>query len=200
MTENGQGYVQVVRGPDGEPIAMIRLSDLVELLARARPAGERQATDDKPDLPRIGVGPKMHVDQVLFTDTAAGNAELSEFAKHIRKAMKDVFEAPNFERVLIMPHCEDTADLAAAREVQDALARGEERLIPSAIADRLIDGESPLRVWRNARRLTQAVLAKKAGISQAMISGIERGARTGDVQTLKRLAEALDLKVDDLID
>lgn len=195
MTENGQGYVQVVRGPDGEPIALIRLSDLTALLELARPGGT--AADA---MPPLGDDPTGYLDQALLPDSAAGNTELSEFGKRIQKVLQDVIEARNDNWVRPAHSEEDVTDITAVREVREALARSEERLIPSAIADRLIDGESPLRVWRNARGLTQAALAKKAGMSQAMISGIERGTRTGDVKTLKSLAEALDLKVDDLID
>jgi len=40
------------------------------------------------------------------------------------------------------------------------LAAGEEELIPAQFANRMIVGESPLRVYREYRSLTQTALAK----------------------------------------
>ena len=79
-----------------------------------------------------------------------------------------------------------------------ALAAGRDELVPQAVADQLIDGEAPLKVWRSYRNKTQAALAKASGVTQPMISQIENGKRTGDVETLRRLADALDILIDDL--
>ncbi len=84
-------------------------------------------------------------------------------------------------------------DVAKAR-----LAAGVDELVPKAVADRLIDGAPPLRVWREHRRMTLAELARASGVTQPMISRIETGKRTGDVATLRRLADALGILVDDL--
>lgn len=43
---------------------------------------------------------------------------------------------------------EDTADIEAARFVLERLEHGTEELVPAAVADRLIDGGNPLKVWR----------------------------------------------------
>lgn len=42
-------------------------------------------------------------------------------------------------------------------------------------------------------------LAEKVGISHRTMSAIETGERNPSIQTLKKIAEALDCKVDDLI-
>ena len=49
-------------------------------------------------------------------------------------------------------------------------------------------------LWRLERRLTQAVLAKKARIPRPNLSGIERGKREVSLGTLRALAEALGLR------
>ncbi len=56
-----------------------------------------------------------------------------------------------------------------------------------------------MRVWRGYRGLTQSALAASSGVNRVQIANIEAGARTGSVETLKRLAGALGLAVDDLV-
>lgn len=59
--------------------------------------------------------------------------------------------------------------------------------------------DSPLTVWREFRGLTVKTLAQKAGIMAAYLSRIETGKRDGTVGTMRKLAEALRLSIDDLI-
>ena len=46
-------------------------------------------------------------------------------------------------------------------------------------------GESPVRIWRDHRALTQEALAKVSKVSRAMIAAIEAGRKTGGVAALK---------------
>ena len=59
-------------------------------------------------------------------------------------------------------------------------------------------GDSPLKVFREYRGLTQAALAELAGISRLYLSQIETGRRGGSVKTLRALAKALDVELDDV--
>jgi len=70
--------------------------------------------------------------------------------------------------------------------------------IPAAVANAILDGEQPVKVWREQRGLTQEALAAKAGISKAYLCQIETRKRVGAVKTLRAIADALALKVDDL--
>ena len=79
-----------------------------------------------------------------------------------------------------------------------ASTRGEETF-PLKIADRLAAGESPVRVFREHRGLTQQALADKIIASKAYISEIEAGKKPGSVDVIRRLAEALGVDVADLI-
>ena len=72
--------------------------------------------------------------------------------------------------------------------------------IPAAVLNALLDGEQPVKVWREQRGLTQEALATKAGISKAYLCQIETRKRTGALKTLRAIADALALKVDDLRD
>lgn len=84
-------------------------------------------------------------------------------------------------------------------EVKTALARGEEELIPSEVTYALLDGENPIRVWREYRGLTQQQVAKKAGISKPYLSQLESGQRKGTAEVLSAIARALNVSLDDLV-
>ena len=94
---------------------------------------------------------------------------------------------------------EDAADMAAIARFERRLAAGEEEMVPSAVVDRILAGENLVRVWREHRGLTVSALAEKAGIAQPYLSQIETGKREGTLQTMKKIADALKLTVDDLI-
>lgn len=66
-------------------------------------------------------------------------------------------------------------------------------------AERLIAGESPVRVWREKQGLNQRELAIAAEISQSHLAEIETGAKNGSVETLRRLARALKVDLDALV-
>jgi ribosome-binding protein aMBF1 (putative translation factor) len=60
-------------------------------------------------------------------------------------------------------------------QVKAAIERGEEELIPAEVVDALLEGENPIRVWRQHRGLTQQQLADMAEISAPYLSQIESG-------------------------
>lgn len=93
----------------------------------------------------------------------------------------------------------DAADVAAIRRFEERLAAGEEELLPEEMVDRILDGENPIRVWREHRGLTVKALAEAAGITPAYLSQLETGKRDGTVATVKKLADALGVSVDDLV-
>jgi len=108
---------------------------------------------------------------------------------------------------VVLPWAEYQALLEAAEEVVDGelldafkakLASGEEEMIPASVADALLDGANPVKVWREHRGLTQESLAELAGISKAYLCQIETGKRAGAVKTLRAIAAALGVTVDDL--
>ncbi len=102
-----------------------------------------------------------------------------------------------YQRLLAM--AEGLSDVLAFDRAVDTLARGEDELVPAELAHRLIAGEAPLRVWREYRGLTQAALSEKSGVNRVQIANIESGARTGSVVTIKKLAVALGVAMDDLV-
>jgi DNA-binding XRE family transcriptional regulator len=72
--------------------------------------------------------------------------------------------------------------------------------LPAEMVKRILDGENPVRVWREHRGMTTTELAEKAGVSQSYISQIESEKREGTVKTMKKIAEALGVDIDDLVE
>ena len=113
--------------------------------------------------------------------------------------MNDTVTIPRAEYERLCALEEEFADIQAALTVEARIASGEEELIPAQVVDRLIDRESPLRVWREYRALSQSALARASGVNRVQIVDIEAGRNSGSVHTLRKLADALRVAVDDLI-
>ena len=113
--------------------------------------------------------------------------------------MTDTVTIPKAEYQRLCAVEEDLADVQAALAVQARIDAGKEEFLPEAVADRLIDGEPPLRVWREHRGLSQSALVRVADTSRVQFVDIEAGRRTGSVHTLRRLADALRIGLDDLV-
>lgn len=119
-----------------------------------------------------------------------------------------IITSPAGERLVVLPETEYQAlvgaaeygaDRDAVKRFREALEAGDEELVPSNVAARLIDGENPVRVWREHRGFSTTALAKAAALSQPYIVQIESGARTGSARSLDKIAKALGVSVDDLI-
>jgi len=66
-------------------------------------------------------------------------------------------------------------------------------------AKRLLAGESPVRIWREKRGLTQRALATAAAIPAGYLSEIENGKKPGSVAAYRALAKTLAVAMEDLI-
>jgi len=106
---------------------------------------------------------------------------------------------PYAEYERLMARLEDVQDADDVARVKAAIERGEDEVIPDEVVARLLGGESPLRVWREFRGMTQTHLALAAQVTQGMVTMIETGKRKGQVAVLKRLAAVLGVDVDDLV-
>ena len=107
----------------------------------------------------------------------------------------------------VLPYKEYTRLIEATENLQDiraydkaihAVENGEE-LVPSEVVYAILDGENPIRAWREYRGLTQAELSKLAGISKPYLSQIESGKRKGRTEVLSAIAKALNLALDDIV-
>jgi DNA-binding XRE family transcriptional regulator len=93
---------------------------------------------------------------------------------------------------------EDLVDGLEASAVLADIAAGQE-VWPLDIVEARANGENPLRVFRNYRKMSVSDLAAAAGISQPYLSEIESGKKTGSVDVLKRIAAALKVDLDDIV-
>jgi len=96
-------------------------------------------------------------------------------------------------------------DIETAEDIRDydlikqRIVSGEEELIPGEIVYAILDGESPIRVWRKYRQQSQRQLARSAGISVPYLSQLEVGKRSGTAKVLNSIAAALRVSLDEII-
>ncbi len=121
--------------------------------------------------------------------------------------MVQKIETPGGEALALLPWdeyqslleaAEDRADLRAYDAAKARLEAGADEIIPAPYAKRLIAGENPIRVYRELRRMPARALAKAAGISPSYLSQLETGKRKGTPGRLKRIADVLQVTLDDL--
>lgn len=108
------------------------------------------------------------------------------------RAVFAVLPIAEYERLL------DAADEAAAVQAFDAYKAAAPETFPDEVADRLLNGDHPVKVFREYRGMTQSQLAQATDLKQAYVSQIEAGSRNGSVDVLKRIAQALRVDINDL--
>ena len=92
---------------------------------------------------------------------------------------------------------EDSEMLSDIKAYDQAKAREEESFPSETIYRMVLEGENPLKVWREYRGLTQEQLAEAVGgISRAYISEIESGKKPGSLKVLKAIAQALNVDLE----
>ena len=112
--------------------------------------------------------------------------------------MGDMVSIPVEEYQRLLAIADGASDRLAYDRAVEALRAGDDELVPAEFAKRLIAGEAPVRVWREYRDLTQVALAEKSGVNRVQISNIESGTKSGSIDTLRKLADALGVALDDL--
>ncbi len=128
---------------------------------------------------------------------------IGDHAALVRKRLAElagtelVEEAGRAELVVMTP--DDLAELVEDAEATAAYYRTRnEETVPHQLVRRLLAGDNPVRVWREHRGHSLRQLAGRAGIGVGYLSQIENGERKGTVATLKKIAAALDVDLDDL--
>ena len=114
-------------------------------------------------------------------------------------------------RVLGEPSAEDEDDIAAvaAARMEDARFAAQivtgrndavETTTPIEIVRAKLDGAHPVKAWRDYRGWTQVYLNFKSGVGRDLIAQIETRRKNGSVETLERLARALETPIEALIE
>ncbi|MEZ5873183.1 MAG: helix-turn-helix transcriptional regulator [Nitratireductor sp.] len=103
-----------------------------------------------------------------------------------------------------IPKADYEAIISAREELEDILAfdramvdRGDG--LPHDFMLRLIKGENALRVFREWRGFSQSALSRASRVHRVQIADIEAGRANASVQTWKKLAEALDVEIGELV-
>lgn len=92
----------------------------------------------------------------------------------------------------VRPFAEGPSD----EELFDVAMLSVTQVFPSEVVHAILDGKNSVKILREYRGLTQAALAKAAGISKLYISQIEAGRRKGSLETLRAVAKALKVDTD----
>jgi hypothetical protein len=110
---------------------------------------------------------------------------------HARKLGEKAF-------VLLLDRMDDLEDKMALIQAElKPLPRRD--VLPMELAERILDGEPPLRVWRQHRKLSLQKLGALTGISTGYLGDIDSGAKPGSAAALKKCAKALGVEMDDLV-
>lgn len=106
---------------------------------------------------------------------------------------------PYQEYLRLVEKAEMLQDVQDYDSVKTALANGGEELLPEKMVNAFLEGENPIKVWREYRGLTQQALAEAAKISVPYLSQLETGKRKGSLEVLSAIAGALHVTLDDLV-
>ncbi len=122
----------------------------------------------------------------------------SEFSESIEKVLSrlkvvsDDFKSGSFDLSIFAD--EDAIERAAAESAVN------DEALPLDVAKRIINGDNQIKVYREYRSLTQKALADQVGTKPVYISQIETGASNPSTKLLRKLAGALGVTIDDLVD
>ena len=100
---------------------------------------------------------------------------------------------------------EDAKDMASVNAWRALInLLGKDRAVGDGYTDdqvnRLLAGESPIRIWREKRGLSQRQLATAAALSAGYLNEIEHGKKPGSVIAFHALAKALEVPMEYLVD
>ena len=109
------------------------------------------------------------------------------------KGAADVVIVPRARFIEIEELLEDRAAEASFHRTRD------EESFPAEVAHRLMDGDNPVRVFREYRGMKAKALARTVGKSPAYISEIETGKKPGSVKVLRQITEALGVDLENLV-
>lgn len=125
----------------------------------------------------------MHYSHETLQLLAQAFAELGSGCAKLAKALDSLAE-----------DAEISADIAEADKVDRS------KTIPGEVVHALLeDGAKPVQILRKWRGLTQAQLSEAVGIAQASLSELENKPGSGQIETLVKIARALDVGVELLL-
>ena len=100
---------------------------------------------------------------------------------------------------VIVEKAEMLQDVQDYDSAKAALERGDDELVPSEVVYALLDGENPIKVWREYRGLSQQETAENAGISVPYLSQLETNKRKGSLGVLSAIAKVLKVSLESIV-
>ena len=106
------------------------------------------------------------------------------------------------EKLVVLPleEYEDLVDGRAHAAAMAGIEAGDIETFSSEEAARYLASPSPVGFWRRHRGFTAASLAAEAGLSEDQLCDVEARSGEADVRTYARLASALRVRIEDLIE
>ena len=104
---------------------------------------------------------------------------------------------PYEEYETLLQTLEDIEDIEDIEIIISAESDHAEKF-PLELIEKIAAGESPIKAYREYRKLTQTDLAKKAKVSKQYISQLETKERSGSLKILKSIAKILAVDLDDI--
>lgn len=104
--------------------------------------------------------------------------------------------------IVVVPRArfEEIEELLEDRAAEASFHRTrDEESFPAEVANRLMDGDNPVRVFREYRGMKARELARTVGKSPAYLSEIETGKKPGSVAVLRQIADALGVDLENLV-
>ena len=109
---------------------------------------------------------------------------------------------PGGEKLAVLPadEYEDMRDALLHQGAMSDYRAGRTGALALDEVQALLTAPTPLAFWRAKRGLTQAALAKAAKTTQPHVADLESGKHGGSLEIMARIAKALKVKVDYLVD
>ena len=92
----------------------------------------------------------------------------------------------------------NSAPMLADEALYSEAKSSDDEILPIEIADRLLAGDNPVKIYRKLRGMTQRQLATAVNINSVYLSQIETGKRSGSAKTLTAISRVLNVFVEDL--
>lgn len=109
-----------------------------------------------------------------------------------------MIQIPQHEYDRLMAAAELLDDIKAYDAAKAAMEYDDGDAIPHDFMKTLINTDSSLKAWREYRGLSQYQLAERASVNRVQIIDIEKGKSNGSIATMKKLADALNVALDDI--
>jgi predicted transcriptional regulator len=95
--------------------------------------------------------------------------------------------------MLSTTEAEDAADIAIYDARKAEIAAEAHSHLPKEVSAMLLRGDRLIRALRKWRGMTQVQLAARTGLAQGYLSDLESGRRAGTDETLRLIAEGLEV-------